>query len=135
VRAQRGHMRKNACCRNLEWTFEDSFSYDKTFCLNQLTAYGHSQLSLKCSLPNRPVTAWDTRGSEGFSERDPNFWNYVQQDWNMSNTFFQGGGEAPLCPPWLRACCQMVSVSTFLTGGSARLKRGDVKRYTVVQSA
>jgi len=40
---------------------------------------------------------------------------------------------APNCL-WSLGCCQIVSVLRFLTGTSAKLKRGHVKRYAVVLS-
>ena len=54
----------------------------------------------------RPVTSLGHQGGEEFSERCPNFLNYVQYFQTMSKTFFQWGekfsrGSWP--PPWLRA--------------------------------
>jgi len=53
----------------------------------------------------RPVTSLGHQEGKEFSERGPNFLNYVQNFKIMSNTFFQGGEKFSKgsWPPWLRA--------------------------------
>jgi len=50
---------------------------------------------------SRPATSLGTRSGEEFSERGPNFLNYVQYFQTMSDRFFQGGGRQKFMVAWL----------------------------------
>jgi len=63
----------------------------------RMTAYNEYRPRHLCS---GPQPAWDTRRGEMFSERGPDFLNYVQHIFPGGAKIFLGGDS----PPWLRAC-------------------------------